>query len=103
MTVKIFSNDIELIKIDEDSSKLEPANDGLADYQNNKVYFNGYDSYNVCIHELLHFYLYFVGLGQMENFEVEIMCDICAKFISNLILDNGDDILYRIKTFVERS
>jgi len=99
MIIYLLGKEIGLVKVEDNAEKLDTNAAGLAAYDENKAYFNGNDSYQTCLHEIFHFYIYRIGLRQQQSYTKEIACDLFAACISQLMAENGNDILERIKSF----
>jgi len=99
MKINLFSQEIELVKVEDNANKLNTSACGYACFLENKAYFDGYDPFWTCLHEIMHFYINRVGLNQVGNYNEEVLCDISSRFITQLMLENGEDILQKIKQF----
>ena len=78
MKIKLFGRDIELIKVDKNSSYLEPLLTGCAKMYENTIYFDNADSFEVLLHEIHHFHINRAGLTQQRDYTKEVVCDMFA-------------------------
>lgn len=102
MRIKLLCQEIELIKVDENATRLRPEYDGLAKISENKIYFNGNHRFSVLIHEIVHFFLFLTGNEQRMNYTEEQIGCIIGKMIHQLLLENGDDIIKQLKEFANK-
>jgi len=102
MEINLFSREIELIKVSDNSLQFAPDYTGRAVLQDNKAYFiNSTDGFLICLHEIFHYYIYRAGFDNLTSFSKENICDMFATCIDQLMLENGEDIIERIKQFVD--
>ena len=101
MKIKLMCRDINLIKVDNNSSKLMTRNTGTAIYSENAIYFDGESPFETCLHEIFHFYLERIGINQMETIDKEVMCDLFSNCINQLMIENGKDIFIMLRAFAE--
>ena len=92
MKIKLLAREIEIQKSD-DLDGLA----GLSDMDKNIVQYSGKDAFVSVMHELKHLYLYNTGYHQMPVIEEDIICEICAQFINQMMIENGPDIFKTIK------
>ena len=96
MKVKILSREIEIILIEHyQEDPLGNQYQGRAILLENKIYAEKNSScLESIIHELKHFYRWFVGYrGSLEE---EEDCEMTARFATQLIRENGLDIFERL-------
>jgi hypothetical protein len=101
MKIYLLSREIKIIKVDDNSSKLETQNTGIAIYAENTIYYDNQEPFQTILHEIFHFYIKRVGLNQMKQINIEVICDLFSSFIFQLICENGEDIMGKIKKFSE--
>ena len=103
MIIKLFARDLELIRVDENAKNLDLGCAGKTFYTENKAYFDGDNAFNVCLHEIFHFYIERAGFNQMEEFSKEVVCDMFATCCEQLILENGDDFFIKLEKFANKT
>ncbi len=108
MKIKLLSQEIEIVKITDESYKdlfVEGGchdNWGLAHYDKNKIVLkNTVQSFRVVMHEIKHFWDDFIGNYQVESFTREQICDSFGALINDLILENGIDIFEKLYKFAK--
>ena len=78
---------------------LRTALVGCASYDTKQIYFSDFDSFYTVLHEICHMYLYLVGIDELKEIEKELACDIFGRTIYQLMFENGDNILAKLKEF----
>jgi hypothetical protein len=101
MIIRLFARDLELVKVDRNSEKLKTECIGRSVFAENKAYIDGNEGFNTALHEIFHFYIHRSGFEQTENVTKEMACDMFATCFEQLIFENGDGILLKIKEFAE--
>lgn len=106
MKIKLLSQEIEIVKITDESYQelfVEgECNDnwGMAIYAKNKIVIkNTVQNFRCIMHEIKHFWDDFVGNRQIESFTREQICDSFGAFMNTLILENGIDIIEKLYNF----
>ena len=103
MKIKLLCQEIELIKVDENASVLKTQYAGLSKLYENKIYYDGEDSFPTLIHEITHFFLFLTGNGNREDYTEEQICRLISRTIYQLLLENGDDIIKKLKEFANKN
>ena len=99
MVIKLFCQEIELIKIDKSATVLRPEYDGLARFSESKIYFDSDNKFPVLMHEITHFFLFLSANGSREDYTEEQICCIFGRMLYQLLLENGDDIIEKLKEY----
>lgn len=99
MIIRILGRNVELV-FQKNLTELNPEILGHADFYQNKLYFDGNDSMSTILHEIAEYYAFHSGAIQSFPVGKENFCDLFAKIIELLILENGIGILGEIKSFL---
>jgi len=104
MKIKLIGEEIEIVKIEDDEYKELDGdkNIGVSVYAKNKIVINNQQSFEVLIHEMVHCWLYRIGISSIKLFSKESICDIIGSMINNLVRENGVDIIKRLERYAVR-
>lgn len=98
MEIKLLCREISLTKVDKNSEHLKTALTGSSYACTGEIYFDGDDPFPVLMHEIAHIWLYRCGYV-VNSYSEEQMCSITGKMTDQLMLENGDDIIVKLKEF----
>ena len=99
MKLKLLAYDVEIINVSSDANRLNNEFDGIIYPNERKIYITEDAHFSTYIHELVHFWVEYTGMHYIQQFNLESNCEITAKMIEQLILENGSDIIERIYNF----
>lgn len=110
MKIKILSQEVEIVKITDESWKGLFLNEddchenwGVSHYGQNRIVIKDtVQNFRVLMHEIKHFWDDFIGNHQIDSSTREQICDSFGAFTNDLMLENGDDIFKKLKEFAEK-
>jgi len=101
MTIKLLSRIIKINRIEDDISQLEPRLCGISLTIKQEIYIDGSRPFTTLLHEIGHQYMTLTGRIENCQFNVEEFCDTYGFLIEQLMIENGDDIIKKLKIFAE--